>query len=229
MTDPEPGLDEAAARDAIVEVGRRMWERQHVSANDGNVSTRIGADRILCTPTLTSKGRLRPGDLATVRISDGEVLDRGTGAGPSSELPLHLGVYRARPDIGAVVHAHPPYATAFAIRGEALTALLMPETVVALPRVPLAAYATPSTDAVPESVQPFLHTDRACLLEQHGAIAWDADLESAYLTMERIEYSAQMMFLLRQLGEVRELNAGQVAAIVDRFGLDPAVPPATKG
>ncbi|MBO9578444.1 MAG: class II aldolase/adducin family protein [Microbacteriaceae bacterium] len=221
MTDPAPLLEESAAREAIVEVGRRLWQRQYVSANDGNVSVRIDADRILCTPTMTSKGWMEPSDLAIVRIADGEVLDRGTGRGPSSEVRLHLGVYRERPDIGAVVHAHPMHATAFAIRGEALTALLMPESVVALPRVPLARYATPSTDAVPESIHPFVRTDRACLLEQHGAIAWDTDLESAYLTMERIEYSAQITLLLRQLGGVRELDADQVAAIVERFGLGP--------
>lgn len=213
------GLDEREARAAIVDVGRRLWERGYVSANDGNVSVRLDEERVLCTPTLISKGRMRPEDLAVVRLSDGSVLDAGEGPGPSSELPLHLGAYRARAELGAVVHAHPLYATAFAIRGEALTARLMPETVVALPRVPLAAYAVPSTDAVPASILPFVHTDKACLLEQHGAIAWDVDLESAYLTMERIEYTAQILAILRGLGPVRELSAEQVDAIHARFGL----------
>ena len=212
-------LDEREARAAIVDVGRRLWERGYVSANDGNVSVRLDEERVLCTPTLISKGRMRPEDLAVVRLSDGSVLDAGAGPGPSSELPLHLGAYRARAELGAVVHAHPLYATAFAIRGEALTARLMPETVVALPRVPLAAYAVPSTDAVPASILPFVHTDKACLLEQHGAIAWDVDLESAYLTMERIEYTAQILAILRGLGPVRELSAEQVDAIHARFGL----------
>lgn len=209
---------EAGARAAIVDVGRRMWEREHVSANDGNVSVRLDAERVLCTPTMTSKGRLRPDQLAIVRLADGAVLDRGVGLGPSSEIRMHLGVYAARPDVGAVVHAHPPHATAFAIRGDALTAPLLPELVVALPRVPLAPYATPSTDEMAESVLPYVHTDRACLLEQHGALAWGADLESAYLTMERIEYFARMMFLLRGLGGVRELSPEQITAIEERFG-----------
>jgi L-fuculose-phosphate aldolase len=212
-------VDEAAAREAILDVGRRLWERGYVSANDGNVSVRLDAERVLCTPTLISKGRMRASELAVVRLSDGAVLDAGDGPGPSSELPLHLGAYRARADLGAVVHAHPLHATAFAIRGEALTARLMPESVVALPRVPLAPYATPSTDAVPASILPFVHTDRACLLEQHGAISWDADLESAYLTMERLEYTAQILLTLRQLGPVRELSPAQIDAISERFGL----------
>ena len=213
------GLDEREARAAIVDVGRRLWERGYVSANDGNVSVRLDEERVLCTPTLISKGRMRPEDLAVVRLSDGSVLDAGEGPGPSSELPLHLGAYRARAELGAVVHAHPLYATAFAIPGAALTARLLPETVVARPRVPLAAYAVPSTDAVPASILPFVHTDKACLLEQHGAIAWDVDLESAYLTMERIEYTAQILAILRGLGPVRELSAEQVDAIHARFGL----------
>jgi len=212
-------VDETEAREALVDVGRRLWERGYVSANDGNVSVRLDQERVLCTPTMVSKGCMRTSEMAIVRLADGAVLDAGDGPGPSSELPLHLGAYRARDDLRAVVHAHPLHATALAIRGEALTARLMPESVVALPRIPLAPYATPSTDAVPASILPFVHTDRACLLEQHGAISWDADLESAYLTMERLEYTAQMLLILRGLGEVRELSPAQINQISDRFGL----------
>lgn len=213
-----PMTDERRARAAIVEVGRRLWQRQYVSANDGNVSVRLDAEHVLCTPTLVSKGWMREDELAVVRIVDGAVIDAGAGAGPSSEVRMHLAVYRAREDIGAVVHAHPVHATALAIRGEAMTAQLMPETVVALPRVPLAPYATPSTDAVADAVRPYTTTDTACLLEQHGALAWGADLESAYLTMERLEYSAQLTFILRQSGKIRELSTQQIEAIHERFG-----------
>lgn len=209
---------EAAARHAVVEVGRRMWQRELVSANDGNISVHLDENRILCTPTLVSKGAMDARMLAVIDL-DGVVLDSGTGPGPSSEMRMHLGVYREDPGVRAVVHAHPPYSTAFAIRGEELTAQLMPEVVVALPHVPLAPYATPSTDAMPESVRPLVLSYRACLLEQHGALTWGADLESAYLTMERLEYSARMLFLLRQLGEVRELDEHKVAGIRAQFGI----------
>jgi L-fuculose-phosphate aldolase len=212
-------MDEREAREAIVDVGRRMWQRELVAANDGNISVRLGDDRVLCTPTSCSKGRLRPDELSLVRL-DGTVLSAGAGRGPSSEIRLHLSVYRGDPAVGAVVHAHPLYATAFAIRGEPLTALLMPETVVALPEVPLAPYATPSTDDVPASVAAIVAAGRrACLLEQHGALTWAPDLEEAYLTMERLEFSARMTATLRTLGEVRELEPHKVRAVRERFGI----------
>ena len=132
---------------------------------------------------------------------------------------MHLGVYREDPAVQAVVHAHPTYSTLFAIRGEELNALLLPEIVVALPRVPLAPYATPSTDAVPESVRPFVREYSACLLEQHGAITWGADLETAYLQMERVETYARMLHLLQTSGGVRVLENDKVDALRARFGI----------
>lgn len=212
-----PG-DENAARQSIVAVGLRMWQRGLVSANDGNVSVRLTTDTFLCTPTGMSKGAMRPSDLAVV-AADGGVLDAGTGRGPSSEIRMHLGVYSARPDVNAVVHAHPPYATLAAIVGTPLDQPLLPEIVVAMPRVPVAPYATPSTDAVPESVVPLTDDHSACLLEQHGALTWAADLESAYLDMERVEYFAQMTQLLRQTGVTRVLEPEKITALKSRFGI----------
>lgn len=210
--------DEAAARQAIVDVGLRLWQRGLVSANDGNVSVRLGDDTFLCTPTGASKGAMRPSDLAVV-ATEGRVVDAGTGRGPSSEIRMHLGVYSARPDVNAVVHAHPPYATLAAITGTPLDQPLLPEIVVAMPRVPVAPYATPSTDAVPESVVPLTSGHSACLLEQHGALTWAADLESAYLDMERVEYFAHMVHLLQQTGVTRVLEPEKIAALKERFGV----------
>lgn len=209
---------EGELREAIVDVGLRMWQQGLVSANDGNVSARLDEHRVLCTPTMISKGRMRPSDLAIVAL-DGTVLDTGTGRGPSSEVRMHLGVYDERPEIQAVVHAHPPYSTLAAIRGRELNAPLLPEIVVALPRVPVAPYATPSTDAVPASVRPLVHEASACLLEQHGALTWAEDLESAYLNMERVEYFARMMYLLESTGDVRALEADKIDALRRQFGL----------
>jgi L-fuculose-phosphate aldolase len=205
-------------RDRVVDIGRRMWARGLVSANDGNISVRISEDRVLCTPTGVSKGAMTAEQLTVVGL-DGTVIDAGTAGGPSSEIRMHLGVYRESADVHAVVHAHPVHATIFALLGEPLDAPLLPEVVLTMPVVPVAPYATPSTDAVSESVVPFVRQGRACLLEQHGAITWGPDLESAYLDMERLEYVAQLTYLLRQLGVRRHLTSGQLDAIEERFGV----------
>lgn len=206
---------EAEARERICDIGRRMWQRGMVAANDGNISVRLGPDRFLCTPTGVSKGDLRPERLPVV---DGS--GRPVGAcplGPSSEILLHLRVYAVDGSVNAVVHAHPTYATVWAIRGEGLYNQMMPEAVVTMPEVPLAPYATPSTAAVPDSIEPFILTHRACLLEQHGALTWDHDLEEAYLAMERLEYIAQVTFLLRQIGGGRNLPPAEIARLSARF------------
>lgn len=218
MTDGRRAPDERDARDRILDVGRRMWSLGLVAANDGNVSVRLSDDRVLCTPTGVSKGMMTASQLTIVDL-DGTVVDAGTAGGPSSEIRMHLGVYRASASAHAVVHAHPPHATVFALLGEPLDARLLPEVVLTMPVVPVAPYATPSTDAVPASVVPLVAEHRACLLEQHGALTWGADLETAYLDMERLEYVARLTFLLRQLGTSRELTTQQLDAIEERFGV----------
>ncbi|MEB4615736.1 class II aldolase/adducin family protein [Leucobacter sp. M11] len=214
--------NETELREAIVDVGLRMWQRELVAANDGNVSVRLDDERLLCTPTGISKGRMRPSDLAIVAL-DGTLLDAGTGRGPSSEMKMHLRAYRVGSETGtpvnAVVHAHPPYSTSFAIRGEAITSTMLAETVVFMPSVPLAPYAMPSTEEVPDSVAPFIAEYNACLLEHHGALTWGPDLEEAYLSMERLEYLARMVFLMRQSGGERELSAERVSRLKAHFNL----------
>jgi L-fuculose-phosphate aldolase len=168
------------------------------------------------TPTGVSKGSLRPESLPVVDRG-GHPVD-GCRLRPSSEIRMHLRVYAVDPMVDAVVHAHPMYATVWAIKGEGLYDQMMPETVVAMPEVPLAPYATPSTDAVPDSIEPFILTHRACLLEQHGALTWGRDLDEAYLAMERLEYTAQITFLLRQLGGGRNLPPDEIARLKAIFG-----------
>lgn len=204
-------LSEDDAREAVCDIGRRLWQRAMVAANDGNISVRLGPDRFLCTPTGMSKGHLQCEDLPVVD-RNGQVLD-GSGRRPSSEILMHLRVYAVDPDADAVVHAHPMYSTVWAIKGEGLYGAMMPETVVAMPEVPLASYATPSTSAVPDSIEPFILSHRACLLEHHGALTWGSDLQEAYLAMERLEYTAQLTYLLRQIGAERQLPASEVARL----------------
>jgi L-fuculose-phosphate aldolase len=193
-----------------------MWQRSLVAANDGNISVRLPDGNVLVTPTLVSKGFLSP-DMLVVVDPSGAVVhgDRR----PSSEVAMHLRVYALAPSVGAVVHAHPLHATAFALRGEPLVGALLPEIVVALPAVPVAPYATPSTHEVPDSIAPLVATHTACLLEQHGALTWGVDLMTAYLTMERLEYTAHLTTIARATGSERQLSASQIARIREVFGV----------
>jgi len=204
--------DEKALRQQICDIGKNLWNRGMVASNDGNISALMPGGRVLCTPTAVSKGYLTPSMLAVVDLQ-GNVLEQHEGHRPSSEVKMHLRIYQVSPAAGAVVHAHPLYGTVFAVMGEAIRTKMMPESVVTMSEVPLAPYATPSTEAVPDSVEPFALTHTACLLEHHGALSWGPDLMTAYLTMERLEYTAQMTYLLRQIGGERDLPDEEIARL----------------
>lgn len=217
-THGRPAELEAELRRQICDIGRNLWNRGMVAANDGNISARLPNGRILCTPTGVSKGYLTPAMLPIVAL-DGTVVELGAGLQPSSEVRMHLRVYQVSDAVGAVVHAHPPYATAFAIKGEPLVGKMLPESIVAMPEIPLAPYAMPSTDEVPDSIEPFVRSHPGCLLEHHGAITWAADLMTAYLAMERLEYSALMTYLVRQIDGERQLSPERIAAVQRKFGI----------
>jgi len=199
-------------RDAAVQicdVGRALWQRSLVAANDGNLSIRVG-DQVICTPTGVSKGFLTPDRLSLVDL-DGQAAAGYPAA--SSEIKMHLRIYQRDETIKAVVHAHPMFATMWAIQGEPIRCRQLTETVVFLPEVPVARFAVPSTKEVPDSITPYITDYRACLLEHHGALTWDVDLMTAYLNMERLEYTAEITWRLRQAG--RERNLGD--ADIDRI------------
>lgn len=210
------GEVEVRLRAELCEIGRALWQRQMVAANDGNLSALLPGGQVLCTPTGVSKGFLTPDMLSVVALDGSPV--RGERR-VSTEVLMHLRVYREDPAVGAVVHAHPLYATAFAIKGEPLVGLMMPESVVALPEVPVAPYATPSTHEVPDSIAPFVRTHRACLLEHHGALTWGPDLMTAYLAMERLEYTAQLTTVARAIGGERTLSVERVTEVRRIFGV----------
>jgi L-fuculose-phosphate aldolase len=207
----EPSLDRA--RRDICEIGRSLWQRSMVAANDGNISVRVG-DAVVCTPTGVSKGFLTPETLTVLGL-DGTFISGDRP--PSSEVKMHLRVYELDRAVGAVVHAHPVFATMWAIKGEGLRCRMLPETIVTMPDVPLAPYATPSTAQVPDSIGPLVSGHKACLLEQHGALTWGADLMQAYLTMERLEYTAELMWRLRAAGAERELDEASIDRIHELF------------
>ncbi len=205
--------DDKALREQICDIGRNLWNRGMVASNDGNISALIGdSGRVLCTPTSVSKGYLTPAMLAVVDLA-GNVVEQHENYAPSSEIKMHLRLYQVSPAVAAVVHAHPLYGTVFAVMGKPINTRMMPESAVTMPEVPLATYATPSTDAVSDSVEPFALTHSACLLEHHGALTWGPDLMSAYLTMERLEYTAQMTYLLRAIGGERDLPDDEIARL----------------
>ncbi|MFP7298082.1 class II aldolase/adducin family protein [Neobacillus niacini] len=196
----------------ICDIGKRVYEKGFVAANDGNISVRIGEDEFLITPTNVSKGFLTP-DMIIKVDSKGNVLEGDYQ--PTSEMKMHLLVYRERPDVHAVLHVHPPYATAFAIAGIPLDQAIMPEAVVSLGTIPLAPYGTPSTDEIPEAVKTHVYDHQGVLLENHGALTWGKHLEDAYNKMESLEFLAKINWISRQLKGDRELSKENVAKLLD--------------
>ena len=189
----EKKYTDAEAKAVILEIGRRMYARQMVSANDGNISVRTAEGRIWMTPSGVSKGFMT-GEMLVCVDENGRVLEGNQK--PSSESKMHLRVYRENPAVRAVVHAHPVTATAFAIARVPLDLALMTESVIGLGVVPVASYATAGTDAVAESVAPYCREYHALLLANHGALTWGEDAMQAYYRMESVEACAQVMLRL---------------------------------
>ena len=197
---------EEVARD-IVRCCRRLWQAGLTAGQDGNVSVRYHPDRLLVTPRGLLKSDLAPSDLVEVGL-DGAHL--GGSRRASTELDLHLRVYRRRRDCGAVVHAHPPAATAFAVAGEGIPGNVLPEVAVLMGDVPLAPYGTPGTPELGDAVEPFFDGFEAVLLANHGAVTWGADLTRARIRMESLEHAARILLAARTLGRVTTLTPEQM-------------------
>jgi L-fuculose-phosphate aldolase len=180
-----------------------------VAANDGNFSVKISSEEILCTPTGVSKGFMSPDMICKVDL-EGRVLQSDGIHKPSSEIKMHLRIYQRRPDVNAVVHAHPMYATVYAVLGRPLAKQLMPEATLSFGEVPIARYGLPSSTEVPDSLEPFLATYDVVLLQNHGALSWGVDLTTAYFKMESLEFYAQLHFLTDLLGGAQELSPEEV-------------------
>ena len=196
----------------IVEVGRRIWLRGYVASNDGNISARIGPNEFLCTPTGVSKGFMTPEMIIKVN-GVGEQLSGSLK--PSSEIKMHLSVYRDRPDVNAVVHAHPPISTAFAVAGIPLSKQILPEVVISLGEIPLTEYGAPSTDEIPQAIAGFLKDHDAFLLENHGALTLGTDVYNAYYKIETMEHFATISLAARQLGGERELPPKRIKQLME--------------
>ncbi len=197
----------------ICEIGKRIYNDGFVAANDGNISVKVDDNTFFATPTGVSKGYMTPDMICKV---DGKGnLKEPNKWRPSSEFKMHLRVYQERPDVNAVVHAHPPIATSFAIAGIPLDKLIMPEAVIFLGAVPIAEYGTPSTMEIPDSLMPYLQEYDAILLANHGALSFGCDLNTAFFRMESTEFYAKLLMYSRLLGGEKEIPCKEVKKLID--------------
>lgn len=210
-----------AARREMCEIGRRIYARQFAAGNDGNLSCRLSDETFLCTPTLVCKGFMKPGDLCIVDLTGRQL----SGKRPrTSEVLLHLEVYRHDPAVRAVVHCHPPHATAFGIARVDLPSGILPEVEVFLGVVPRAAYETPGGPDFASTVRPFVGRANTVLLANHGTVSWGPTLERAYWNTEILDSYCRILLLAQQLGHVERLPEPKVRELLDlkeRFGIDP--------
>lgn len=204
-----------ALRRAVVAVCRRLYERGLIAGPDGNVSVRLGPDRVLVTPSGMSKVDVRPGDLVEVALDGTRRTSRAAASyrEASSEVYLHLRMYSRRPDVMAVVHAHPPVATGFAVAGETLPGRVLPELIVQMGDVALVPFALPGGRAIADALEPYVRQHDAFLLANHGAVTVGPSLETAHQRMESVEHAARIVLAARLIGNVNELTAEQVTAL----------------
>lgn len=211
--------DERALREQICEIGRRIYARGFSAANEGNLSCRLSADEVLCTPTLICKGFMKPDDLCVVDLEGRRISGQRQ---PTSEIRLHLEIYRGDVAARAVVHCHPPHATAFAVAGEDVPTGIHPEAEVFLGVVPSAPYETPGNWNFAATIRPFLGRANTVVLRNHGTVSWAAELERAYWTTEILDSYCRVLILARQLGRVVRLPPDKVEALLDlrkQFGM----------
>lgn len=218
------GLD--VVREQICEVGRRMFAREIVAANDGNISVKVGKNAFLVTPNGASKGFMSP-DMILLVDQDGALLEDSRGYRPTSELKVHFAVFQNRPDVGAVIHAHPLFSCIFAADREGLRDILLSESALFIGTVPVAQYHTPGSVELAQSIVPFLARHSAILMGNHGAVAMGEDLKTAYFKMETLEFTAKVAYFSRLAGMGKALDDSQLKGIIDlvKNKIRPAVHP----
>jgi L-fuculose-phosphate aldolase len=213
-------VSEWKIKEQMCDIGRRIWLKGFCAGNEGNHSYRISENRILCTPTNISKGDLKPDDICTVDLEGKQVAGKRKR---TSEILLHLSIYKARADVKAVVHSHPPHATAFAVAGVELPTCIHPEAEVFLGAVKTAKYVTPGDKRLGESILPYVKDSNTILLQNHGTVTFDKDLESAYYKLEIVDAYARILLLAKQVGSIRPLSADEMKELLElkvRFGID---------
>jgi len=204
-------MDESSARKLIIEVGKLLYERSYVVSSDGNVSIRLDGNTVLATPTMTCKGRMTEDSLALTDMEGQPLSDRRA----SSELAMHLLIYKMRPDIKAVCHAHPPHGTAFAVAGLAIDKPILSEVILTLGCVPLTDYGTPSTSELTETMKPYVAHHNALLMANHGAVAYGEDLWQAFDRLETLEHTAKIAILAKALGGATDLPQEAIEKLIE--------------
>jgi len=208
-------------KEQICDVCNKMWLLGWVAANDGNVSVKVSDNEILATPTGISKSFITPEKLVLIDL-DGNILEAEEGYRPSSEIKMHLCCYKEREDVKAVLHAHPPTATGFAVAHVHMDNYVMIEDILTLGSVPVTPYGTPSTEEVPNAIRPYLQEHDAMLLENHGALTVGADLLTAYYRMETLELWAKIELNAHLLGGAKEIsrpNIDKLISMRDKYGV----------
>jgi len=202
----------------ICEIGQRIYNKGFAAANDGNITVRISENEVLCTPTMHSKGFLKPDDISSIDMTGKQISGRKKR---SSEALLHLEIYKQRPDIKSVVHCHPPHATAFAIAREPIPQCVLPEVEVFLGDVPITRYETPGGQAFADTITPFVHKCNVMILANHGTVSFGENVERAYWWTEILDAYCRMLLLSRSLGRVNFLNeteSRELLALKDKWG-----------
>lgn len=206
-------MSDLEARKAILDVGRRMYQRGFVAANDGNISVKVGPGTIWVTPTGVSKGFMAQDMLVKMDLNGNVLMG---SCKPSSEIKMHLRVYKESPEMMAVTHAHPPIATSFSVAGISLDKAVLTEAVMGLGSIPVARYATPGSEEVPESIAPFVKGYNGVLLANHGALTWGTDIYQAFYRLEAVEYYATiLMYTGNIIGKQNVLSCSQVNELLD--------------
>jgi L-fuculose-phosphate aldolase len=218
-TNGTPRVSEFKLKEEMCEIGRRIWLKGFCAGNEGNHSVRIGENRFLCTPTGISKGFLKPDDICTVDIEGKQLAGKRKR---TSEMLMHLAIYKNRPDVRAVIHSHPPHATAFAVAGIDLPTCIHPEAEVFLGTVKTAKYVTPGDTRLGESLLPYIKDSNTIVLQNHGVVCFDTDLEQCYYKLEIVDAYARILILAKQVGSIRPLDGGEMKELLDlkaKFGM----------
>jgi L-fuculose-phosphate aldolase len=205
-------------RQEICDIGRRIYNKGFAAANDGNISFRISETEVLCTPTMISKGFMKPDDLCIVDMEGNQLSGRRKR---TSEIKLHLAIMKARPELKSVVHCHPPHATAFGIAREPIPQCILPEVEIFLGDVPIAPYDTPGSQNFADTVLPFVHKSNVIILANHGTVSYGETVEKAYWWTEVLDAYCRMLLLARGLGRVNyftEPEARELLALKEQWG-----------
>lgn len=215
------GIHDRKLKELICEIGRRVYNKGFAAANDGNISIRVGENEVLCSPTMICKGFMTPDDICAVDMEGKQIAGKRKR---TSEVLLHLEIMRNRPDVKAVVHCHPPHATAFAVAREPIPQCILPEIEVFMGEVPIAPYETPGGQKFAETVTPFVKNGtNTIILTNHGTVSFGAHLEEAYWKTEILDAYCRILLLAKQLGKVNYLNERESVELLDlkkRLGFD---------